>query len=323
MSSAHQTRKQSPLANVLGWSSLGLGVPMVTSPGRFLDAIGVKEDATTRTVALGVGLQEHAAAAGILAIERPRPVISLWSRVAGDLTHLGLLAAAWRNKRDDDTRLVAAMASVVAIGALDLTAALRFTRNDEVQMEDSLMQVRTATTVRAPRDEVYGYWRDFENFPVFMFHLESVEATSDTRSHWKAKGPAGKTIEWDAEITEDRPGEVIAWRSLDGATIQNSGRVRFTPAPGDRGTEIHLELDARLPGGKAGELAGKLFGAEPTQQAKDDLRRFKQVMETGEVVRSDGSPEGQNARRHLKQRPAKPPEEAVADATAPSAGRTS
>ena len=146
-----------------------------------------------------------------------------------------------------------------------------------------------------------------------------MESTGD-RSHWKAKGPAGKTVEWDAEITEQRVGELIAWRSLEGADVENSGTVQFTDAPGNRGTEIRLEMHAKAPGGKAGELVARLFGEDPEMQAKDDLRRFKQVLETGEVVRSDGTVEGQNTPRLMKQRPAQPPEQEVRDATAPTAG---
>jgi uncharacterized membrane protein len=182
------------------------------------------------------------------------------------------------------------------------------------------MHVRTSTTIRASREDLYALWRDFENLPAFMYHLESVQTTGDRRSHWKAKGPAGRSVEWDAEITEERPGELIAWRSLDGADVQNSGNVRFVAAPGGRGTEIHLEMDAATPAGKVGELIAKAFGEDPLMQAKDDLRRLKQVMETGEVVRSDGSPEGQVTRRLFKQRPAQPPEQKVRDATAPAAG---
>ena len=138
-----------------------------------------------------------------------------------------------------------------------------------------------------------------------MAHLESVQV-SDGRSHWKAAGPAGRTIEWDAEVTDDRPGELIAWRSLPGADVPNSGTVRFTDAPRGQGTEVRLELQYKPPGGVAGATLAKLFGEEPKIQARDDLRRFKQMIETGLVVRSEGSPEGPLARRMLKQRPAQP-----------------
>jgi uncharacterized membrane protein len=122
-----------------------------------------------------------------------------------------------------------------------------------------------------------------------MAHLESVQVLDDRRSHWKAKAPAGTTVEWDAETIEDRPNELIAWRSLPDATVPNSGTVRFKDAPGDRGTEVLVQLSYQPPGGKVGALIAKLFGEEPKQQVKGDLRRFKQVMETGEIVHSDAS----------------------------------
>ena len=114
------------------------------------------------------------------------------------------------------------------------------------------------------------------------------------------------SVEWDAEITEDVPGERISWRSLEGAKVENAGTVRFVPAPGEQGTEVHVELRYDVPGGAVGSLVAKLFGEEPALQIKDDLRRFKQIVETGEIARSDGSPEGQFNKRQLKPRPASP-----------------
>jgi uncharacterized membrane protein len=143
-----------------------------------------------------------------------------------------------------------------------------------------------------------------------MGHLEQVERSGNGRSRWRAKGPVG-TVKWDAEVVEDRPGELISWRSVDGSSVQNSGTVRFVDAPGDRGTEIHVDLDYRVPGGAVGTAVAKVLGEEPTQQVKDDLRRFKQVAETGVLMRSEGTPEGQHAGRMLKQRPAQPLPEAV------------
>jgi uncharacterized membrane protein len=163
------------------------------------------------------------------------------------------------------------------------------------------IRVRKSITVNRPVDEVYGFWRNFENLPRFMFHLESVRVTGDGRSHWKAKAPAGTSVEWDAETTEDRPNERIAWRSVADAGVPNTGVVRFVQAAGGRGTEVHVDLAYEPPAGKVGQLVARLFGEEPGQQVEGDLRRFKQVLEIGEVTQSDAS-----IARGL--RPAHPPE---------------
>ena len=151
-----------------------------------------------------------------------------------------------------------------------------------------MLHVAKSVTINRPRREVYDFWRAFDRFPEFMIHLESVTTRADGRSHWVAKAPGG-SVEWDAEITDDRPGEILSWESVAGSEIPNGGTVRFVDAPADRGTEIHVALHYDPPGGSAGAMVAKLFGEEPIQQLVDDLRRFKQVMETGEVVRSEGS----------------------------------
>lgn len=168
------------------------------------------------------------------------------------------------------------------------------------------MRARAAVTVNRPPDEVYAFFADLENLPTFMDHVESVRMTGEGRSHWVARAPAGRTVEWDAEVIEDEPADVIAWRSVEGADVASSGAVWFARAPGDQGSEVRCQLDYDPPGGVVGTLVAKLFGEEPSQQLKDDLRRMKQVLETGEVVVSDGSPDGSRSRRQLSQRTAQP-----------------
>jgi uncharacterized membrane protein len=157
------------------------------------------------------------------------------------------------------------------------------------RMEEGIIRTHRSITVRRPVEEVYGFWRNFENLPRFMRHLESVQVVDERRSHWKALAPAGQTVEWDAETIEDRPSELIAWRSLPGADIYNAGTVRFQPAPGGRGTEVRVTLEYDPPFGKLGSKVAMLFREEPGQQVQDDLRHFKQVMETGEIVLSDAT----------------------------------
>jgi uncharacterized membrane protein len=297
------------LARFLSAFSLGLGTAQLTAPGRVNRIAGIRDDATTRLWQRLVGARELVAFAAIEA-ERPRPQRALWMRVAGDAKDLALLALAYRSKRASAPRLMGAIANVAGIAALDAYGALRAGRASEQASEEGAMHVKAAITVRKPREEVYRFWRDLENLPSFMGHVESVETNGDGRSHWKVKAPAGASVEWDAEVVEDRPGETLVWRAIEGSGVQNAGAVRFLDAPRDQGTEVHVEFDYGAPGGRLGEAIAKVFGEEPTQQAKDDLRRFKQVLETGFVVLSEGSPEGSTARRHIKQRPGQPVEEA-------------
>jgi uncharacterized membrane protein len=173
-----------------------------------------------------------------------------------------------------------------------------------------MVNITKGVTINRPRETIYEFWREFSNLGHFMTHVRSVTSTTNTRSHWVVTSPAGQTVEWDAEIVEDRPNERIAWRSLEGSDIRQEGSVRFERAPADRGTEVHVSLRYDPPAGEAGATLAKLFGEEPTQQITDDLRRFKQVMETGEVVRSEGSLEGAGQGASA-QRPAQAPNEEV------------
>ncbi|MCW2879036.1 MAG: putative rane protein [Sphaerisporangium sp.] len=293
------------LACALGWASLGLGIVQLAAPGAVSRLSGVDDSAWARTGVRLVGVRELMHAAVLLGSRRPAPWV--WTRVAGDAMDLTVLGRAmakrtgWRR-----ARVMAAMAAVAGITATDLYTATRANRHGPRTQIMGPMDLRAAITVNRPRQEVYRYWHDFENLPRFMAHLESVETIAGGYSHWTAKGPARKSIEWDAEIVEDIPDELIAWRSTEGAAVRNSGSVRFTDAPGGRGTEVRVEITYDPPGGKVGLAFARLLGEHPEQQVRDDLRRFKQVMETGEVARSDGTPEGPYALRQVLQRPAQP-----------------
>ena len=156
------------------------------------------------------------------------------------------------------------------------------------------IRVERAMTVNRPKAELYQMWRDFENLPSFMEHLESVqvEPSDNTRSHWVAKAPLGKTIEWDSEIIEDRENELLVWKSLPGSMVESKGRVEFLDAPGGRGTIVHVSMEYNPPAGSLGAAFAKLFGEEPNQQVNEDLHHFKQIMETGEVATVQGQPTG-------------------------------
>lgn len=159
------------------------------------------------------------------------------------------------------------------------------------------IQVSRAVTINTSPQTLFNFWRDFTNLPRLMSHLQSVEVLDDKRSHWVVKGPMNSRIEWDAEIINEEPYEVIAWRSLPGAEIDNAGSVRFIRAPGGRGTQVRVNIEYIPVAGKLGAAIAKIFGEEPNQQVREDLRRFKQIMETGEAPTTQGQPVGQCAGR--------------------------
>lgn len=296
------------LAQGLGWFSIGLGLAEAAAPEEVARFIGVRPDDDNCAVLRACGLREIASGVGILTTGRPSSL--LWGRVAGDLMDLFLLGTASGARETRKDRLAMAAVAVAGVTLLDVLGAQQLSQGIERQTlrrpralrsgeraERSGRELRApegirvtkVITVNRPIDQVYLFWHDFQNLAQFMSHLESVTVSDSRKSRWRAKAPAGMRVEWDAEITEDRPNELIAWRSLPGADVDNAGSVRFTPAPGGRGTEVKVELRYDPPGGAFGALVAKLFGESPEQQIAGDLRRFKQVMETGEVVHSDAS----------------------------------
>ncbi len=154
------------------------------------------------------------------------------------------------------------------------------------------IKVEKTVTIDKPADELYRFWRDFENLPRFMKHLKYVKVLDDRRSHWIASAPIGNSIEWDAEIVREEENHLIAWASVEGADVENSGFVRFQSAPEGRGTEVKVVLEYNPPGGAITATLAKLFGEIPQQQIADDLGRFKQFMETGEIATTEGQSSG-------------------------------
>lgn len=156
-------------------------------------------------------------------------------------------------------------------------------------------KVEKSVNINKSPEELYRFWRNFENLPRFMNHLEDVTVTGDNRSHWVAKAPAGGTVQWEAEVYNEKENELIAWRSLEGADVDNAGSVRFEPDQAGRGTTVRVTLKYDPPGGIIGKVVAKLFGEAPDQQVEEDLRRFKQLMETGETPTTEGQPSGRSA----------------------------
>jgi uncharacterized membrane protein len=154
------------------------------------------------------------------------------------------------------------------------------------------IQVEKTVTINARPEQLYAFWRDFENLPRFMDNLESVEVLDDKRSRWVADGPAGVKAEWEAEIINEVPNELIGWRSVDGSRVDNAGSVHFTEAPGGRGTEVKVVLRYDPPGGKFGAVVSRMFGEDPDWQVQEDLRRLKMLVEAGEIATIEDQPSG-------------------------------
>jgi uncharacterized membrane protein len=230
---------------------------------------------------------------GVAILSQQQPSKALWSRVAGDALDLALLGRTFANPANDRGRTLFATANVLAVAALDVIAARELSAQPRTKVrkkaEQGIILTRRAITVNRPLAEVYAFWRNFENFPQFMRHLVSVTDLGDGRSHWVAKAPAGREVQWAARVTQERENELISWRSEEGSEVYNAGTVTFRPAPGGRGTEVRVELEYEPPFGKLGSKVAMLFREEPGQQVADDLRHFKMVMETGEIVLSDAT----------------------------------
>lgn len=284
-----QDGREERIANGLGWFSIGLGLAEIAAPGKLANLIGLRDRTRRRTLMRIYGLREIAAGVGILS--QQRPAAWMWGRVAGDLLDLTALGSAMTSSREDRARIGTATAAVLGVTALDVLCARQLSgaSTSGPMSKDGVQRVTKTIIVGRSPAEVYGFWRDFNNLATFMRHVESVQMTGDNRSHWKVNAPGGNTVEWDAEIVDDQPNTRIAWRSLEGSDISHSGSVRFEPAPGGRGTLVRVELQYAAPAGIVGANIAKLFRAEPGQQVEDDLRAFKQVMETGEIARSDAS----------------------------------
>ncbi|MFO0887815.1 MAG: SRPBCC family protein [Isosphaeraceae bacterium] len=146
------------------------------------------------------------------------------------------------------------------------------------------VRIEESVTVYRPREELYRFWRNFANLPRIMHYLKTVQDLPGGKTHWVAKGPLDVPVEWDAEIVMDRPDEMISWRSVGESAIDTAGSVHFHPTPDGRGTEVRVNLKYDPPAGKLGHAVAALFGRSPDQEIREDLRRFKGLMETGAVV---------------------------------------
>ncbi len=215
--------------------------------------------------------------------------ISFGERIASVLGGLALASLAMRNlKQPKNIAMLLSGGYLVVRGATGYCALNTRLQRNTIYKRASAIQISNVLTINRPRSEVYAFWRKLENLPRFMKHLADVTQIDETRSHWTAAMPRGLgRISWEAEITDDRPDEYIAWQSLPGSLIDNAGSVVFRDAAGIEGTEVRAVISYRLPAGDAGALAAKLINPVAEQLIRKDLLRFKTILETGKVPEDD------------------------------------
>jgi uncharacterized membrane protein len=219
--------------------------------------------------------------------------VHLIERVASGLAGAALATFAVTKKRDAGGAALAIAGGYLLYRGISGHCAgyeaLRTGTTQQLDNENTVIphgqgvKVLKTVTIDKSAEELFAFWHNFENLPKFMAHLESVNVLDEKRSHWVAKAPFGKTVEWDAEIINEVPNEMIAWRSTENADIPNTGSVWFKTLPDGLGTEVKVNLEYNPPAGLIGAAVAKIWGEEPNQQVMDDLLHFKQLMETGEI----------------------------------------
>lgn len=264
----------------LGWFSIGLGAMELFFPRKVGRMIGLPGHAK---LIRWMGAREIGA--GIAVLSEFNPVGSMAGRVAGDALDLSLLGAGMASRGASKAKVGAAIGVVAGVTALDVCCLLKLGESSEP------IQTTQVVSINKSPEECYRFWRNFENLPKFLEHVQSVQMTGDRRSHWVVKAPAGMSVEWDAELLRDEP-ERIEWRSLPGADVENSGSVEFRKAPAGHGTIVRASIQYKSPAGQVGSAIAKLFAREPAMQAKSDLKRFKAMIETGEVPTIIGQSSG-------------------------------
>jgi uncharacterized membrane protein len=281
-------------ATGLGIFALGLGLAELIAPRPLGRLIGVGQRGWRSWLLRGFGLRELVTGLGVLGRRRPTPW--LWARVAGDVVDLAMLALACRGRQARPTRTLPALAAVAGVTALDVYAAALAGRATSVRYQGP---VRRSITIAVSADRAYQYWRNLEHLPNFMQRVEAVEVVDGWRSKWRARGPAGRRIEWQADIVEDVPGKLIRWRSVEGSPVTHRGEVNFRPAPSGRGTEVAVTLEYVAPAGEIGRALAFTSNEALRIQLGRDLHQLKQLLELGELIHSDAS-------AHRGRHPARP-----------------
>ena len=284
--------QSSSAARSLAFVSLALGAGALLMPNRLARLAGLEQH---RGLLPLVGLRELASGLGLLILKNPTP--GLWSRVVGDGMDLAVLASNALNPRNPRQLSAAVATAVVAvIGAIDARESTRSSTGRHSTASSAPDAFVSANViVGKSAQECYSFWRDPANLIKFSPMLESVRVLDERTSRWVARGPAGTKVEWDSRLTTDAPGERIAWRSVEGGNLYHAGVVSFERAQGGRGTVVRVTMHFRVLGGRAGLALARVLGADPRTEVREDLRRFKQLLEAGEIPTTSGQPSGRRS----------------------------
>lgn len=278
-----------PMVRALGWLSVGLGLAALLAPRR----LGAWTGLDGRTALLrAVGTRELLSGAGLLT--RPQNCGWVWARVLGDLIDMAVLVRFSGRSSRHRKRALSSLAVVSAIASVDLGTAVQRTRVRSSAAPPDIYLERSILVNKSP-EECYAFWRDFTNLARFIARVASIRAVGERRARWHVRLPGGRDLQWDSEITAEAPPQRIQWRALSGAPFQHAGAVVFEPAPGKRGTLVRLSMHYRAPAGGVGAAVAQWLGPDPFGQVRENLRRFKQLIETGEIATTEGQPTGRRS----------------------------
>jgi uncharacterized membrane protein len=270
----------------LGWFSVGLGMAELLAPRTVGRMIGVGDQSTVLRMC---GVREIVSGVGLLSGRAPAAFAM--SRVVGDVMDLALLGASMRSPDANPARVAATATAVAGVAALDLYASKQELQSSMAAAEQDV-PVHASLMINSPPAQVYAYWRKLENLPRFMPDLESVTELDQRRSEWTARIPGGMQVRWQSELVEDQPERLLSWRTIAGSEINHCGSVRFEPGPGGQGTHVRVEIYYGMPGGPTAAKAAQLVSMAPESRVIEDLRRLKQLIETGEIATTRGQPAG-------------------------------
>jgi uncharacterized membrane protein len=282
------------LVQGLAWFSVGLGLTALLAPRSLGNLAGL--GGRSGLVRM-VGARELASGIGLLSSRNSTPW--LWSRVAGDaMDILTLGAAALKPTGGGNLRALTSLALVAGVTAADVSASLRYSSKSRGQQSRRLSAedyIERSTTIKKSPQECYDLWRRQTNAPQFMRHVQSVTEVDEKTSRWVARLPGGQRVEWESRITDDVPGKRIAWHSLPQSPIVHAGAVSFDPAPAGRGTIVRVVFHYRPPVTPGGIAAARPLSFVPAFEISEDLRCFKQLLETGELATTRGQPTGRRS----------------------------